>query len=113
MLADRRRGRFGMVTAVWRRITEAIGQLANKIPSRFPHWREEHAPYPAGHDRQNAAPCEIAPSLDSRPRSGYALPVSRTQRRFLIQIGAAAAVYRTGEKAVAISSLFSCRTGRT
>jgi hypothetical protein len=37
--------------------------------------------------------------------------VSRTQRRFLIQIGAAAADYRTGEKAVAISSLFSCLTG--
>ena len=46
-------------------------------------------------------------------RSGHAFPVSRTQRRFLIQIGAAAAVYRTGEKAVAISSLFSCRIGRT
>jgi hypothetical protein len=55
----------------------------------------------------------IAPSLDSRPRSGYAFPVSRTQRRFRIRIGAAAAGYRTGEKAVAISSLFSCRTGRT
>src|SRR6266404_2756775 len=43
---------------------------------------------------------------------GY-LPVSRTQRQFLIQIGAPAADYRTGEKAVGTSSLFSCRTGRT
>ena len=50
---------------------------------------------------------------DSRPRSDYdVLPESRTQRHFLIQIGAAAADYRTGEKAVGTSSLFSCRTGR-
>ena len=35
-----------------------------------------------------AAPCEIAPSLDTRPRSGYALPASRTQRHFFIQIDA-------------------------
>src|SRR6266480_815424 len=33
-------------------------------------------------------------------RSGDAFPKSRTQRHFLIQIGAAAADYRTGEKAV-------------
>ena len=47
-------------------------------------------------------------------RSDYdVLPESRTQRHFLIQIGAAAADYRTGEKAVGTSSLFSCRTGRT
>src|SRR3984893_1578174 len=46
-------------------------------------------------------------------RSGDAFPMSRTQRHFLIQIGAAAADYRTGEKAVGTSSLFSCRIGRT
>ncbi len=39
-------------------------------------------------------------------------PLPRSDTVF-IQIGAAAADYRTGEKAVAISSLFSCRVGRT
>jgi hypothetical protein len=66
-----------------------------------------------GRFNQYSARREEAPSLDLRPRSGYARRESRTQRRFLIQIGAAAADYRTGEKAVGTSSLFSCRIGRT
>jgi hypothetical protein len=79
--------------------------------ARFRHWREEPAPgRPPPTDR--AAPCEIAPSLDTRPRSGYALPASRTQRP-LFHPDWRAVDYRTGEKAVGISSLFSCRTGRT
>ena len=35
--------------------------------------REEPAPYPADRDRKTLRSREIAPSLDTRPRSGYAL----------------------------------------
>jgi len=73
--------------ALGRRHHARRGQTDQDL-ARFPHWRQEPVPYPADQDRQTTRSREIALSLDSRPRSGYALPLSRTQRHFAIQIAA-------------------------
>jgi transposase len=51
------------------------------------HVRDAFKAMPVKTDRKDARGiAQLTSSLDSRPRSGYALPVSRTQRHFLIQI---------------------------
>jgi hypothetical protein len=39
-----------------RRRTQARRGRTDQDLARFPHWREEHAPYPADHHRQTARP---------------------------------------------------------
>jgi len=79
---------FGHCQAIrTHRLARGGSIIKRNVTHRILPRREEPALYPPTTTARPRGPLrdrEIGPSLDSRPLSGYALPVSRTQRQFLI-----------------------------
>jgi K+ potassium transporter len=73
---------------LWTLVVVVSLKYAILMPDQPRRHRIEDLSYPAGRDRQTSALSRQPLPLDSRLRSGYALPASQTQRRFLIQIAA-------------------------